>query len=163
MSIKWWMWNIHTMEYYPAVESNKALVPAAIWINLKNNYAKWNKPDKKGHIYELSRLGISIDLEGCPGGTSGKEPPANGGDIRDTSSIPGWGWSPGGGHGNPLQYSCLENPMDRGAWRATVHGVAKRWTQMKQLSSYTQTWKLDTSGCQKLGAGERGGIASGFP
>ena len=42
----------------------------------------------------------------------------------DAGSIPGWGRSPGGGHGNPLQYSCLENPMDRGAWQATIHGVA---------------------------------------
>ena len=55
-----------------------------------------------------------------------KNPPANAGDIRDTGSIPGLGRSPREGHGNPLQYSCLENPMDRGAWRATVHGVAKR-------------------------------------
>ena len=53
-----------------------------------------------------------------------KNPPANEGDIRDTGLIPGSGRSLGGGHGNPLQYSCLENPMDRGAWRATVHGVA---------------------------------------
>ena len=57
-----------------------------------------------------------------------KNLPANAGDtcnVRDTGLIPGSGRSPGGGHGNPLQYSCLENPMDRGAWRATVHGVAK--------------------------------------
>ena len=54
-----------------------------------------------------------------------KNPPANSGDIRDTGSIPGFGRSPGGGHGNPLQYSCLENPMDRGAWRATVHWVTE--------------------------------------
>ena len=47
---------------------------------------------------------------------------ANAGDIRDTSSIPGWGRSPGGGNGNPLQSSCLENPMDIGAWRAAVQG-----------------------------------------
>ena len=53
-----------------------------------------------------------------------KKPPANAGDIRDLGSIPGWGISPGGGHSNPLQYSCLENPMDRGAWRATVYKVA---------------------------------------
>ena len=46
-------------------------------------------------------------------------------DIRDTGSIPGSGGSPGGGHGNPLQCSCLQNPMDRGTWRATVHGVAE--------------------------------------
>ena len=57
-----------------------------------------------------------------------KNPPANEGDIRDTGSIPGSGKFPGGGHGNPLQYSCLENPMDRGTWQATVHGVTKSWT-----------------------------------
>ena len=54
-----------------------------------------------------------------------KNPPANAG---DTGSIPGLRRSPGGGNGNPLQYSCLENPMDRGTWRATVHGVAKSRT-----------------------------------
>ena len=50
---------------------------------------------------------------------------ANAEDIRDVGLIPGSGRSPGGGHGNPLKYSCLENPMDRGAWGATVHGVTK--------------------------------------
>ena len=54
-----------------------------------------------------------------------KNLPANAGDIRDTDLTPGSGRSPGGGHGNPLQHSCLENPVDRGAWRATVHRVAK--------------------------------------
>ena len=49
-----------------------------------------------------------------------KNQPANAGDIRDASLIPGWGRYPGGGHGNSLQYSCLENPMDRGAWQATI-------------------------------------------
>ena len=63
--------------------------------------------------------------------------PANAGDARDTGSIPGLGRSPGGGHGNPLQYLCLENPMDRGAWWAIVHRVAKSWTQLKQLSTHT--------------------------
>ena len=52
----------------------------------------------------------------------------NAGDIRDRGSIPELGRSPGGGNGNPLQYSCLENPMDRGALWATVHRVAKSWT-----------------------------------
>ena len=51
--------------------------------------------------------------------------PAKAGDIRDAGSVPGSGRSSGGGHGNPLQYSCVENPMDRQAWRATVHEVAK--------------------------------------
>ena len=54
-----------------------------------------------------------------------KNPHANAGDIRDVGSIPGWGRSPAVGHGNPLQYSCLENPMDRGAWWATVPGVTE--------------------------------------
>ena len=54
-----------------------------------------------------------------------KNPPANAGNIRDVGSIPGSGSSPGGGHGNPLQYSCLGNLMDRGAWRATVHRDAE--------------------------------------
>ena len=57
-----------------------------------------------------------------------KNLPANAGEIRDAGSILGWGRSPGGGNGNPLQYSCLENPMDRGTWWATVHGVAKSRT-----------------------------------
>ena len=57
-----------------------------------------------------------------------KNPPANAEDIRDESSIPGLGRSPGGGHGIPLQYSCLENPMDRGAWWAMVHRVSKSQT-----------------------------------
>ena len=54
-----------------------------------------------------------------------KNPSANAGGVRDAGSIPGLGKSPGGGHGNPLQYSCLENPVDRGAWQATVHRVAE--------------------------------------
>ena len=53
--------------------------------------------------------------------------------------IPGLGRSPGEGHGNPLQYSCLENSMDRRAWQATVHGVAKSWTQLKQLTMHACT------------------------
>ena len=60
---------------------------------------------------------------------------ANAGDVRDTGSIPGSGRSPGGGHGNPLQYSCLENtPMDRGAWRAMVHRVAKSQTDTTEAT-----------------------------
>ena len=54
-----------------------------------------------------------------------KNPPANAGDMRDAGSIPGLGKFPGGGHGSPLQYSCLENLVDREAWRAIVHGIAE--------------------------------------
>ena len=61
--------------------------------------------------------------------------PANVGDLRDAGLIPGLGRCPGGMHGKPLQYSCLENPMDRGAWWASVHGVSKSWTRLS-----THTW-----------------------
>ena len=60
-----------------------------------------------------------------------KKHPDNAGDVRDAGSIPGSGRSPRGGHGNRLQYSCLENPTDRGAWRDTGHGVTKSRTQLK--------------------------------
>ena len=66
-----------------------------------------------------------------------KDPPANAGDIRDLGSIPGSGRSPGGVHGNPLQYSCLKNPTDRGAWWAIVHSVAKSQPGLKQLEQLT--------------------------
>ena len=59
----------------------------------------------------------------------------------DASSIPGSGRSLGGGNGNPLQHSCLENPMDRGAWRAIVQRVAKSWTRLKRLSTHAHTEK----------------------
>ena len=62
---------------------------------------------------------------------------ANAGDIRDMGSIPGLERSPGEGHDNPLQYSCLENPMDRGAWWAAVHEVAKSQTQLSDLARST--------------------------
>ena len=67
-----------------------------------------------------------------PSGSDGKESTCNEGDL---GFIPGWGRSPGGGLANPLQYSCLENPMDRGAWRATVHGV-KELVTTERLTAY---------------------------
>ena len=68
-----------------------------------------------------------------------KNLPANAGDVRDMDLIPGSGRSPGEGKGYPLQYSCLLNPKDRGAWRAIVHRVAKSWTWLKQLSTEHRT------------------------
>ena len=71
---------------------------------------------------------------GFPGGTCGKESACNAVAAGDLGSIPGSGRSPGGGHGGPLQCSCLENPMDRGSWWATVHGLTK------QLTTTEVTW-----------------------
>ena len=72
---------------------------------------------------------------GFPSGLVVQNPPANARDLRDRCSIPGLGVSPVGGHGNPLQYSCLENPMDRGAWLAIVHRVAK-----SQIRHFWNDW-----------------------
>ena len=68
---------------------------------------------------------------GFPGGASGKEPSANAGDVGDTGSIPGLGTSLGERNSHPLQYSCLENPMVRGIWQATVHRVTQSRIQLK--------------------------------
>ena len=76
---------------------------------------------------------------GFPCGSAGKESACNAG---DRGSIPGLGRSRGEGNGNPLQYSCLENPMDRGAWRATVHGVAR---VRDDLVTKPTSMKLDTA------------------
>ena len=81
-----------------------------------------------------------------------KNPPANAGDIRDAVLILGLGRSSRGRHCNPLQYSCLENPMDRGAWQSTVHGVAKSWRRLRQLSTNCENIpKLKYSRLRHLG------------
>ena len=86
----------------------------------------------KQYLYRpnLKIINYIYEIGGSPGDIVVKNLPANAGNTRDAGLIPGSGRFPGGGHGNPLQYSGLENPMDRRAWRATVHGVAKNWTRM---------------------------------
>ena len=86
---------------------------------------------------ERSVLNLRNDHSGLPWWLNGKESTCKAGTAEDAGSIPGSGRSPGGEHGNPLQYSCLKNPMDRGAWRATVHGVAKSRTGLKWLSTHS--------------------------
>ena len=92
---------------------------------------KWLSSSNSNLVYRASQMSLMV-----------KNLPANAGDIRDVGSIPGLGRSPGGGHGNPLQYSCLENPMDRGAWQATVLGVAKGQTWLKQLCTHTSLYMV---------------------
>ena len=90
---------------------------------------------------------------GFPGGSVVKNLPANAGDA---GPIPGSGRSSGGGNGNPLQYSCLGNPMDRGAWRATVHGVAKELDMTEQLNNNNNNL-LEQKQNARMTDGEAGG------
>ena len=87
----------------------------------------WSNLFLKGSINFFLKLYIVIEVV--------KNLPASAADLRDTSSIPGSGRSPGGGHGSPLQYSCLENPTGRGTWRGTVHRVAESRIWLKRLST----------------------------
>ena len=84
------------------------------WVTITQSYLLW-----------ASQLALMV-----------KNRPANAGDVRDMGSIPGSGRSPGGGHSHPLQYSCLQSPMDRGAWQAQVHRVWKSQTWLKWLSMH---------------------------
>ena len=81
-------------------------------------------------------LGVEKE-SGFPGGSVVKNLPASEGTTGDVGLIPGLERSPEGGHSNPFQYSCWDNPMDIGAWQATVHGVAKSQTGLKQLNMHT--------------------------
>ena len=90
-------------------------------------------------IFAFMCNGVNV---GLPLWLSGKESACHAGDIRGMGSILGLGRLPGGGHGNPLQFSCPENPMDRGAWQATVHRAAKSRTQLQRLSTQACTLML---------------------
>ena len=81
-----------------------------------------------------------LPRDGFPGGAEVKNSPANAGNARKAGAIPGLGRSPGEGNGNPLQYSCLENPMDEGAWWATVHRVTKSQTRLSDLTFTFILW-----------------------
>ena len=94
------------------------------------------------HTHTHTHTYICIVELGFPGGSAVKNLSAKAGDL---GLITGWGRAPGGGHGNPLQYSCLENAMDRGAWWATVHGVTKSQTQLS-----THAWLNHFAAQQKL-------------
>ena len=110
------------------------------WWNQCNQWKNYTQPKRKnlyGHV----------SWRGPPRWLHGRESAC---DAGDTSLIPRSGGSPGGGHGNPFQYFCLENPMDRGAWQVTVHRVTKSWTQLSNWAC-TQARKLEmTLACSGL-------------
>ena len=97
---------------------------------------------KEESCTQVTRTGVRRNCRrtslagGIPGSSDGKESACN---AEDPGSIPGSGRSPEEGHGNPFHYSCQENPMDRGAWQATVYGITKSRTQLKRLSTYTKS------------------------
>ena len=99
----------------------------------------WQGWEGKGGPQNILQTLIKFNkICGLPWWLRGKESTCNAGDPRDASSVPGSGRSPGGGHCNPLQYSCLENPMDRGVWWATDHSVAKSQTWLKWLRTHSK-------------------------
>ena len=79
---------------------------------------------------------------GFPGGSAVNNPLDKPGKAGEVGTIPGWGRSPGGENGSPLQSSCLENPMDRGAWRVTVHGVTESWTRLSHKQQQNKLYKM---------------------
>ena len=110
-------------EYACTLEPLPSLYEAHLTVQSKSNtISKGAANSNNTKTKQFQRIRVALVVKNLP---------ANTGDIRDAGSIPKSGRSPGGGHGNPLQYSCLENHTDRGAWRATVHGVAKNQTRLK--------------------------------
>ena len=118
----------------------------------RDGTGKWTWPVRRGlcipsAVYR-ERPSLTVDhcySWGSHGGSVVKSPPANAG---DSGSICGSGRSPGGGHDNPLRYSCLENPVDRGAWWSTVHGVTKSWTRPNEsIVTVRVTWNKGSFQC----------------
>ena len=108
------------------------------WFKLKRfcTVKETIKETKRQHTISVKIFANDIFYNELPQWFSNKESTWNPRDTGDMDLIPGSERSPGGGHGNLLQYSCLENPMDREAWRAIIHRVAKSWTWLKQLSMH---------------------------
>ena len=123
---------------YPLQSSLKPEVQTTLLTHISYCSSHW----QLGPLVRGPQSVVPIPIMDFPGGTSGNLP-INAGDARSTGLIPGLGRYPGGEHGNPLWYSCLENPRDRGAWGVTVHRVAKSQTWLKQLSTQSKSPKLE--------------------
>ena len=108
------------------------------WLSTRSPRTSFQPPPVRGEVdHALDALWADLlQMLGLPRWLSGKESVCIAGDTGNMGLISGLGRSPGKGNGHPLQYSCLENPMDRGAWQATVHGVAKSQTQTSCTSTH---------------------------
>ena len=118
------------MSEVPKEQKINSQLPRGVFLGLQlvpGEHSAWSKIGIcVSFTHHAAIFGTCYKLKlGFPGNSAVKNPPANAGDIGDVSSIPGLGRPPGEGNGNPLQYSCLENPMVREAWQATVHGVTR--------------------------------------
>ena len=132
----------------------KKIVNAALFVRFFFTFRNlpWDLPTSKNFL-KISYTLRFMDFDKCflscgtsPGGSEVKVSACNAGDL---GSIPGSGRSPGEGNGNPLQYSCLENPMDGEAWWATVQGVAKNWTRLSNVTNLTTILYLPLQYCAK--------------
>ena len=112
-------------------------------------------------VFLISKMGIATFSRGCPEEYRRAEGGRLSAQLDLQGKIPGWGRCPGEGHGNPLQYTCLENPLDRGAWQATVHGISQSQTQLKQLSTLRASRCLYLTLIKEEPGGDCGGLASG--
>ena len=117
------LYSLGVCHYKPTLKVKQIRQPLERWI-MKNfgAYLKTTTMENRRDCFRSPSLPLK--------GPVAKNPPANAGDLGDASSIPGLGRSPGGGNGNPLQYSCLENPMDRGAWRPIAHRITEDQTRL---------------------------------
>ena len=126
-------WTAREVPPVPFITNEKSICKSSVSfsccrLTLSLIWVKQGDHDSYKFLHIPERIPSCL-LEGFPGGSVVKNPPANAGNSGDAGLIPGLGRSPEGGHGNPLQYSCLGNPMDRGAWWTTVHGVTKSQTR----------------------------------
>ena len=120
MEASWWKLHLKIpIQWWGVISSGPSKHHSTFWLYVFD-YSRFNTSYKWNWASQVALVVKNL--------------PANAGNIRDTGSIPGSGRSLERGHGNPLQYSCLENPMDRGAWQAIVHRVAKIWTRLKWFS-----------------------------
>ena len=124
-----WDLKLTIYDYFPTCGKQLGSRDGDYWeLCLNKNLCVFFFPRKSAHLLNICKQMVALVVKNLP---------SNAGYVRDKSLIPELGRSSGAGHGNPLQYSCLENPTDKGAWWATVHRVAKSQTQLKQFSMYT--------------------------